>query len=75
MTTANSSVDVLRVQALSIARKVKRLPPNDKDGLKFAVAMDDKTFVVYLSWSAIKDTTEAALAEHILQLMLGARSH
>lgn len=44
-----------------------------RDIVKFVVAMDDKVLSVEMPWSRIKETSEAGIAEFILQQMRGAR--
>lgn len=85
MTTKNSPLSALKAQAGQIASLLKAAERGDKlparyaesiaaararGSFKFAVAMDDKTIVVEIPWATIRETTEPALVEYILNLML-----
>lgn len=73
MTTKNSPLSALKAQAGQIATLLKaaeRAATLPRRSFKFAVAMDDKTIVVEIPWATIRETTEPALVEYILNLML-----
>lgn len=44
-----------------------------REGVKFGVAMDDKIITIEITWATIRETTEAGIAEFILQQMQGSR--
>lgn len=88
MTTASSPVAVLRAQARRCAAMLKKAEcgapvANDPAGkiaaarltpqVKFAVAMDDKTIVIEMTWKAIRETSQAGITEFILNLMREAQ--
>ena len=84
MTTKNSSVSALKVQARKIAALLKAAERGDKIDARYAekiaaarakgafkvgIAMDDKIITVELPWATIQETSEAALVEYIVGLM------
>ena len=84
MTTKNSPVAALRVQARNIASLLKAAERGDKLPVQYAekiaaarangafkvgIAMDDKIITVELPWATIQETSQAALAEYIVGLM------
>jgi hypothetical protein len=88
MTTAQSPLRVLKAQADKIARIVKAIergetPTEDvsgrlaaarkRDSVSFAVAMDDKTLKIEMTWAKIRETSEVAIAELILRQMRESR--
>jgi hypothetical protein len=44
-----------------------------RSGITFGVVMDDKVLKIEMTWSAIKETSEADIAEFILNKMCSAR--
>lgn len=88
MTTAQSPLRVLRAQADKIAAKIKAaergqsIAPDPTGKLKsararetvtFGVVMDDKVLKIEMSWVTIRETSEAGIAEYILDQMREAR--
>jgi hypothetical protein len=88
MTTARSPLSQLRAQANNIASLLKKAERGEKiderfaekiarargrDSFKAGIVMDDKTIVLELPWTTIRETTEAGLAEFILGQMREAR--
>lgn len=88
MTTASSPTHKLKAQADKMAAALKaaeRGEPiaNDpagkiaaaraRDAISFMVAMDDKFIKIEMPWSAIRETSEAGIAEYIVAQMRGAR--
>ncbi len=84
MSTKNSPVRVLKAQADKIAATLKAAERGDKidarfaeriaeartkDSFKVAVVMDDKVITLDMPWTTIRGTTEAGLAEYILNQM------
>jgi hypothetical protein len=85
MTTSSTPVGLLVAQAARIASKLKAAERGEntdpgavaarkKQGIKFAIAMDDKTIVIEMDWSLICDTTEQALTELLVREMQGKRN-
>lgn len=88
MTTKHSPPEAIRAQAKEIARLIKEaekgnpVPPQfkaaiaaarERDVFKVAVVMDDKTLILDLPWSVIRETTRDALMEWIMDAMLERR--
>lgn len=84
MTTAQSPIRELEVQANAIAARLKaaerggRFAANHPESrvneiVKFAVVMDDKILKIEMTWATIRDTSEAGIAEYILRQMREAR--
>jgi hypothetical protein len=88
MSTARSPLRVLKMQARKIAGVLKAAERGDMvandplgkvraaregEGIKFAVAMDDKMLTIEMSWAAIRDTSEVGITEFILKHMRDAR--
>jgi len=88
MTTAQSPIRALKAQAKRMATLLKaaeRGEPiaNDPGGkiaaaragnsVTFAVVMDDKILSIEMPWVTIRETTEAGIAEFILNQMREAR--
>lgn len=88
MTTKHSPLSQLRTQAVRIAATLKAAERGDKVDARFAhkiaearamesfkagVVMDDKVIIIDMPWATIRGTTEAALAEWILDQMREAR--
>lgn len=86
MTTADSPEHLLRAQATLCAKNLKAMlrgevPPGDtagkvkaallRDGVTFAIVMDDKLVKVSMPWEMIRETDEAGLVEWILAQMQG----
>ena len=84
MTTSQSPIHELQAQARKIAsmlKKAERGKPvaNDlggkiaaarkRESIKFAVAMDDKILDIEMSWKTIRETSQAGIAEYILNNM------
>lgn len=88
MTTARSPIQELKAQAAQIASMLKKAERGEKvakdpagkiaaarktPSVKFAVFMDDKILNIEMSWAKIRDTTQAGLAEYIVDQMREAR--
>lgn len=88
MTTKNSSLSVLKVQADKIAATLKAAERGDKVDVRYAekiaasrskesfrlgIVMDDKVITIDMPWTMIGDTSEAGIAEYILKQMREAR--
>lgn len=88
MTTAHSPLRILKAQAYKIAAALKAAERGDKidlrfaekivaarqkDGVKFAVVMDDKVLSIDMPWETIRGTSEVGIAEYILKHMRDAR--
>jgi hypothetical protein len=88
VTTSQSPLRVLKVQADKIAQTVKAIsrgenPVEDRGGklaaarhketVKFGVVMDDKVIMIEMTWKTIGDSSEVGIAEMILKHMRGAR--
>ena len=85
MTTKDSSIGELKVQADMIASMLKAAERGskfngpfgekveearrDKDSLQIGIVMDDKLITVDIPWATIRDTGEAGLSEYILKQM------
>ena len=84
MTTKNSPVSALKAQAGAIAAMLKAAERGDKIDARYAekiaaarakgafkvgIAMDDKIITVEIPWATIRETSEPALVEYILNLM------
>ncbi len=89
MTTKNSPLSALKAQADKIAAELKRVERGDataidvagklgaarqRDWITFAVAMDDKIMKINMTWATIRATSEAGIAEYILDRMREARN-
>ena len=89
MTTKHSPVSQLKAQADRIAATLKAAERGDKIDARFAqkiaeartkesfkvgVVMDDKVITIDMPWATIRGTTEAGLAEWILDQMREARN-
>ena len=88
MTTSLSPVHVLKAQAdrtaaiLKAAERGERVAGDAggkiaaaraRDTVTFAVVMDDKIIKIEMAWTTIRDTSEAGIAEFILNQMRDAR--
>jgi hypothetical protein len=88
MTTKHSPLHVLKRQADTIAATLKAAERGEKinvrfgeriaaargrDSLTIGVFMDDKVIQITLPWSTIRDVTEAALSDYIVDQMREAR--
>ena len=88
MTTAQSSLKVLRKQAAQCVEMLKKAErgeklPNDPAGkviaartkptFSFVIAMDDKVLNIEISWIKIRNTTTPALVEYLLDQMCEER--
>jgi hypothetical protein len=84
MTTARSPLPVLKAQADKIAAQLKVASEGKsiahdpagkiaaalaKESITFAVAMDDKILKIEMPWATIRETSEAGIAEFILDRM------
>lgn len=71
MTTKSSPLPILKDQADRIAAmlRLKSAQPQPKENFKFGIAMDDKVLSVEMTWTMVRDTSEAALSEFILRYM------
>jgi len=89
MSTKNSPLRVIRTEAASIAYNLKALErgerPNNymaekleaarsKPVIKIGLIMDDKVITIEISWDKIRGTSEAAMTEYIMGLMLETRN-
>lgn len=90
MTTGESPMWQLRAQAEEMAARLKAMERGDpavmdaagrvaaareRPSITFAVVMDDKTLKVEMTWVAIRDLSEAAIAEFILKQMRNKRAN
>jgi hypothetical protein len=88
MTTSQSPLRALKMQADNIAKVLKAYArgetmmvqfaekmeaARDKPSITFAVAMDDKIVKIEMPWTVMRDTSEVGLAEYILKQMRGSR--
>lgn len=88
MTTARSPRRVLKMQADKIAHQLKAAADGEPiahdpagkiaaalatQSITFAVVMDDKILKIEMAWATIRETTEAGIAEFILDQMAEAR--
>ena len=88
MTTKHSPLHLLKAQADKIAAMIKAAERGERIGVRFAekiaaarakpslkigVVMDDKVFTLDLPWTTIRGTSEAGLAEYVVNLMREAR--
>ncbi len=88
MTTSLSPLKALKAQANHIAEMLKRFERGEKidvrfaekleaararESFKFAVVMDDKTVIIEMPWTVMRDTTQDALEEYIVDQMRGSR--
>jgi hypothetical protein len=81
MTTSNSPIHELRVQAERIANRLKALergenipglmPLRKLEKIKIGLVQDDKITQVEFTWERIKETDEEALIEYILMILKG----
>lgn len=78
MTTASSPVTILRAQARRAALALKtaertgvgvKAGDREKPEVKFAVVMDDKTMVIEMPWTMIKELTVEELTTFIVREM------
>lgn len=84
MTTARSPLPVLKAQADKIAVQLKAASEGKQiahdpagkiaaalatESVKFAVVMDDKILKIEMPWATIRTTTEAGIADFILDRM------
>jgi len=84
MTTSFSPLPVLRRQADTIAGMLKAFERGDKidvhfaakleaargnESFKFGIVMDDKVVTVEMTWAALREYSQVALAEFILKQM------
>jgi hypothetical protein len=81
MTTKHSPLNILKAQADRIAAFIKAADRDKKPGSSFnkksfrtAITMDDKTIILEIAWSAIREQTEPELAKYILSLMRETRT-
>jgi len=87
MTTRNSPLRVLKLQAIKIARAMKKAEQGkdphpsilkareEKDTLKAGTAMYDKIITIEMTWDLIKSSTEESLIEYILNQMLETKGN
>jgi hypothetical protein len=88
MTTKRSPLSQLKAQADRIAATIKAAERGDKidapfarkiaeartrESFKVGVVMDDKVITIDMPWTTIRCTTEAGLAEWVLDQMREAR--
>jgi hypothetical protein len=88
MTTARSPLRALRAQAKTVAATLKAAERGQPLGTKhdekvvaaranetvtFAVVMDDKILKIEMAWTKIRETSEAGIAEYVLNQMREAR--
>lgn len=88
MTTTQSPLHLLKAQADKIAAAIKAAERGEKidvrfaekiaaarskDALTFGVVMDDKFIKIEMPWATIRATSEAGLAEYVLNQMREAR--
>jgi hypothetical protein len=88
MTTARSPLRVLKAQADRIAASLKAAERGEtiasdpgakiqkalaQESIRFAVLMDDKVLKIEMAWATIRATSEAGIAEFILNQMREAR--
>ena len=88
MTTARSPLSQLKAQADKIAATLKAVErgekidvhfaekiaaARDKDSFTVGVVMDDKIIKIEMPWATIRETSEAGLADWILDQMREAR--
>jgi hypothetical protein len=88
VTTKHSPIGQLRAQANRIAATLKAAERGEKIDVRFAqkiadartkesfkvgVVMDDKIITIDMPWATVRSTTEAGLAEWILDQMREAR--
>ena len=84
MTTKNSPLHVLKAQADKIAATIKAAERGEavdarfaarieaarhQESFKVGIVMDDKVLTIELPWSTIRGTSEAGLAEFVLNQM------
>lgn len=84
MTTKHSPLRQLRAQADKIAAMLKAAERGEKIDVRFAqkidearakpafkagIVMDDKVLTIEMPWTLIRDTSEAALAQYIVDQM------
>lgn len=84
MTTKHSPLRVLKAQADKIAQTLKAAERGEKIDVHFAekieaarekesfkagIVMDDKIIIIEMPWTTIRGTSEAGLAEYILDQM------
>lgn len=89
MSTSHSPLKKLKTEAARIAKQLKMLAAgkstaNDPAGkikaalaretVNFGIVMDDKVLTVEMPWSQIRETSEAGIAEWILDYMRDARA-
>ena len=88
MTTAHSPIWELEAQAAKIASMLKKAERSEEiahdgggkisaarkhDSVTFAVAMDDKILKIDMLWKTIRETSQAGIAEFILDHMRETR--
>lgn len=84
MTTAHSPLSRLKAQADKIAATIKEAERGEKIDVRFAekidaahakesfkvgIVMDDKVITIEMPWATIRESSEAGLAEYILDQM------
>jgi hypothetical protein len=84
MTTKNSPIAALKAQADKIAATLKAAERGDRIDVRFAekiaaarahpsfkvaIVMDDKVITMELPWSVIREYSEAALSEYVVNQM------
>lgn len=89
MTTAHSPLPQLKAQADRIASALKAAERGGaialdtgnriaaaraRASITFAVVMDDKVLKIEMPWATIRETSEAGIAEYILNQMREARN-
>lgn len=86
MSTGNSPLRVLKMQADKMAKNIKAIERGevvvkDPDGtnmlandtVKFGIVMDDRVITMEISWKKIRETSEVSLAAYILKLTKNVR--
>lgn len=74
MTTKDSPLEELRAQALDCAKVLKQhsrvIGISEDQPFEFAIAMDDKTIILKMTWKNIRAVTEADLMQYFVEQML-----
>lgn len=88
MTTKNSPIRVLKLQADKIAAVIKAAERGEKidakfaekmeaartkESFKFGIVMDDKTITIEMPWTTVRSSSEVGLSEYILKQMRESR--
>lgn len=84
MTTKNSPLRKVKAQADQMASMLKRAERGEKidarfaekiaaargrETFKFGIVMDDKVITIDMPWAKVRETTEAALSQYIIDQM------